>query len=262
MRDYKYKKQGSAKYGALLFFKIYYEKFWRLAAVNFLYFVAVFPLFSAVYAGVAVNVLGQNTLIGADILVSIFSYLPIGLRLPSVILSAVIYGPLKMGVTYVYKCFLIGEHVYGTDVFLYALRNAKQGLAFGFLDLFVVSVLIYNIFAELGMTGAAGTALDMAGYISMTMLALYVMIRHYFYLMAVSAEFKIAEIIKNSVLLSVLKLGQSLGLALACTAVWGIVLLSVPAVTIIFVPFMIYSVCGILTAMSCWPIIDDCVIAE
>lgn len=258
MKDFKYREQGSAGRGALLFLKIYYRKFWRLAAVNVLYFIAVFPLAGVGYGVMAVKF--RDGLTGADVLVSLLSYLPGPVLLFAVIISALVYGPLKMGVTYVYKCFFTGEHVYVTDVCVYALSNAKQGLAFGCLDLTVTAVLMYNIFNDLSLSGWMGTALDMARYISMTMLGMYVMIRHYFYLMAVSGEFRIGEVIKNSILLSVLKLGRSLGLCMACGVVWGVTLLSVPAVTVIFVPFAVYSVCGMMTVMLCWPSIDDYVV--
>ena len=243
-----------------VFWEIYFRKFWRFISLNLIYFLICLPILMYVYVAVSgylATVMGDayvDLLPGVGFLAAIVLNVPKFLYLPLVVLSALLYGPMRMGFTYVYRNFTREEHAWVSDVWSKALENWKQGLALGILDLLISLVLINNIFGGItAEAGAVNVILLISRYLSIVLLLLFLFIRHYSYLIAVSVELPLRAVLKNSALFIVMGLGRNLISTLVCLLIWIISLLTVPLLTVIALPLLTYSLCGFATVYTCYP---------
>ncbi|MGI5936714.1 MAG: hypothetical protein ACOX7I_07935 [Oscillospiraceae bacterium] len=198
---------------------------------------------------------------GIGFYATVLAYIPQRLYIPILILSILLYGPVKMGVTYVFRNFAREEHAWLSDVFSRALSNLKQGLFFGILDFVVVTVLLNSIFV--GYTSEITTGIVIAyilKYLSIFFLVVYLFMRHYFYIMAVTVELSVFAIIKNAWLFTVLGFGRNILTSISCIVIWCLTLFTLPLVTVAALPLFTYSLCGFATVFVCYPIVKKYII--
>jgi len=251
----------------LLFFEIYFRKFWRFLPLNFIYFLVTLPMLICFYLSInnyIVNVVSEeffDTIPGIGFFASIITAIPEWLFLPLLIVSIALYGPLKMGMTYIFRNFACEEHAWFSDLFARAKSNWKQGMFFGLLDIGIVLGLLNNILGiSASSEGSALLILTIVRYISILLFALYLFMRHYFYTLAVTVDLSVLEIMKNALLFSVIGLGRNVLSVLIYAAVWGIGLFIYPIITVFALPIWIYSFCGFSTVFICYPIVEKYVV--
>lgn len=273
-RPYQYKARpdlldnAPVKKGFFLFFELYFRKFWRFLTMNLCYFLVTLPMLAYVFYlvnGIFADRLAESgtvLLAGVGFIVSFFSFVPRVLYIPLLALSVLLYGPVTMGLTYVFRNFAREEHAWGSDLWSRAWANAKQGVVFGILDLALTWLFINGMF---GTVAAAGKT---AGYTLSVILsvlcgiALVVLLfmRHYTYLMAVTVNLRVKDILKNAWLFVVLGFGRNVISGLVTLGCVVLSFLLAPLITIITVPFFFWSFTWFCTVFTCYPIVKKYII--
>lgn len=132
-------------------------------------------------------------------------YIFMGLTL----LLLVTFGPVRAGVTYLLRNMFRAKPVMILSDFWDALkRNLKQSLAVGVLDLLIIAVLIYDI-VFFYMNYNVSLLMTAMFFLTLWMIVLYVVMRHYIWLMLVTFEIKITKIFKNALRFTVVGLKRN-----------------------------------------------------
>lgn len=271
-RPYKYKSRpdlepgrGMIKNGFFQFFELYFRKFWRFISTNLCYFLVTLPMLILVFYLIngifaeRLEALGEGNILlaGVGFIASFFSFVPSFLNVPLLILSAILYGPVTMGLTYMYRNFAREEHAWASDLWSRAWANARQGLVFGILDLLLTYLFIRGIFGNLAAEGrnisyALSTILSVICGIA---LVIWLFMRHYTYLMAVTINLNVFQILKNAWLFVVLGFWRNLISGVVTLACIVISFLLAPLITVITLPLFFYSFTWFCTVFTCYPIV-------
>lgn len=258
------------KKGFFHFFELYFRKFWRFLSLNLWYFLITLPML--LYVFYTVNGLFADRLealegdvillSGVGFIASFFSFVPRFLYTPLLILSVVLYGPITMGLTYIFRNFAREEHAWMSDLWSRAWANARQGLFFGIADILVVWLCINGMFSSFTEAGRNFTyALSVIlSVISGIALLIWFFMRHYTYLMAVTVNLNVFQILKNAWLFVVLGLGRNLISSLVTLACLVLSFLLAPLITIITVPLFYYSFTWFCTIFTCYPVVKKYII--
>ena len=205
------------------FWGIVWRKLTRLILLNLIYFVIISPILTFLYVILYSSVMGAT---GADIseistivfqiLVGIAQGMPQWMQYLLLAASVVFYGPATAGMTYVLRNFAREEHAWVSDFFTRMMMNFKQGLFFGLLDVLVFLAMSVNIPILLKQENALAAAGDMVqlvqglAFFSVALLIIYLFARHYFFLLAVTFDSSILQILRNSFIFAVLGLGWNI----------------------------------------------------
>ena len=271
-RPYQYKSKpdlvpgkGLVKNGFFQFFELYFRKFWRFISTNLCYFfvtlpmlIYVFYLINGIFAE-KLEALGEGSILlaGVGFIASVFSFIPSWLNTPLLILSVLLYGPVTMGLTYMYRNFAREEHAWASDLWSRAWSNARQGLVFGILDILLCYLFITGMFGNLAAAGRnIGYALStILSVICGIALVIWLFMRHYTYLMAVTINLSVFKILKNAWLFVVLGFRRNLISGVVTLACIVVSFLLAPLITVITVPLFFYSFTWFCTVFTCYPIV-------
>ena len=271
-RPYKYRSRpdlipgkGMVKNGFFQFFELYFRKFWRFISTNLCYFLITLPI--VIYVFYLVNgifadrleALGEGSILfaGVGFIASFFSFIPSWLNTPLLVVSVLLYGPITMGLTYMYRNFAREEHAWTSDLWSRAWANARQGLFFGILDLLLTFLFIWGMFGRLASEGrnfsfALSTILSVISGIA---LVIWLFMRHYTYLMAVTINLNVFQILKNAWLFVVLGFLRNLISGLVTLGCVVVTFLLAPLITVITLPLFFYSFSWFCTIFTCYPIV-------
>lgn len=271
-RPYQYKNKpdlrpdAPVKNGFFVFWEIYFRKFWRFITLNLLWFLITLPILLAFYVAATNYFAGSSvmTALGEDydlfagitFYASLVSFVPQKLYLPILFLSIIIYGPLKMGQTYVFRNFAREEHAWLSDIISRAWSNLKQGLFFGILDAVVIYLLLNGVLGTILGTSSAMAVLSLILRIIATLaLVFYLYMRKYFYIIAVTMNLSVFAIIKNAMLFVFIGFGRNLLAGIINVAVFVVCFLTVPLITFITLPLFYYSFTYFVSVFTCYPTI-------
>ncbi len=216
------------------FFKLYARRFIKLIWVNALYIVGNFPLIFLLLAlsnyfsdagtspsselfavvngiGTAAGNLGDTLapLLGIHgSMGTIFSptwvtYVLYGIAA----LFILTFGPVNAGCTYIIRNLVKSEHVFMWQDFIGTIKqNWKQALPMGILDLAVLGLSIYSLISYY---------YNYANYyilfwMMLLIIMLYSFMRFYLYTIMVTFELKFFQIIKNSMIFTLLGFGRNI----------------------------------------------------
>jgi hypothetical protein len=275
-RPYSYKDKpdlpanAPVKNGFFLFWELYFRKFWRFFTLNLIYFVITFPMLLYVfyflngYFADSLKEVGSNYILleGVNFIALLFDFVPTFLYTPILILSILLYGPATMGITYIFRNFAREEHAWTTDIFSRGKSNFLQGLFFGIADVLIISLLVTGI---LGNPGEAGRTIGYSLSVILSMLCtialiVWLFMRHYTYMTAVTVKLSVFAILKNAWLFVVLGFGRNV-ISLAVTlAMIVICFLLSPILTLFLLPIAYYSFTWFCTVFTCYPVIKKYII--
>ena len=276
-RPYRYKSRpdllpdkSPVKNGLFLFLELYFRKFWRFISANLWYFIVTLPmliflfyLLNGIFAD-RLEALGEETILfaGVGFIASFFSFIPSQLNIPLLVLSVLLYGPATMGLTYVFRNFAREEHAWTSDLWSRAWSNARQGLVFGILDLVLTYLFLLGIFGGIAPAGrTVGYALSaILKVICALALVVWLFMRHYTYLMAVTINLNVLQILKNAWLFVVLGFGRNLISGVVTLAAVVVSFLLAPLLTVITLPLFFYSFTWFCTIFTCYPVVKKYII--
>lgn len=270
-RPYQYKakpdiqRDAPTKKGFFLFLELYFRKFWKFLSINLIYFFITFPML--VYVFYLINgifaerlaAIGADTVLfaGLGFLASMFSFIPTSLYTPLLVISVLLYGPFTMGMTYMFRNYAREEHAWMSDLFARAWSNLKQGLVFGILDILLVWLFVSGMFgniAEIGKNVSYAMSVILSVVCGIA-LVIWIIMRHYTYLMAVTVNLGVLRILKNAWLFVVLGFGRNLLSLLVELAMLVLSLMLAPLLTVILLPLFTYSITWFATVFTCYPIV-------
>lgn len=272
-KPYNYKNRPENNNGALkknrffIFWEIFFRKFWRFVSLNVVYFLITLPILLYFYYtanGFFISYFGDgyaDLLPGIGFIAAFTSGIPDALNIPILVVSVLLYGPLKMGMTYVYRNFTREEHAWFSDVWEKAKENWKQGVVLGVLDFLITLLLVNNIVGGFSAQSAGvGTLFLISRYLSIVLLVVFAFVRHYSYLIAVTVVLPIRAIIKNSLLFIVMGLGRNIISTAVCVLVWLLSLFTLPLASVVCLPLLTYALCGFVTVYVCYPTVKKYII--
>lgn len=259
-------KDAPEKRRFFLFFEIFFDKFFKLIQLNFVYFVCLIPLLLGIYYSMGTD-LTFATL--SDILeYPPFYFRPDFPNVPALVLltvSVFLTGPATAGFTYVIRNMQRREHTWViSDFFRYMGKNFKQGLIMSIMDIVIYVVLyvavVFYMFIMPVDAPEAGTLLPALGAIfSLALTLVYTWAHYYIYTMMVTFTLDFSKLFKNSLIFAVAKLPLNLLITafialVAFVLLWTISL--TPVITGILVPVIALSLVGFIIIFSTYPTID------
>lgn len=132
------------------------------------------------------------------------------------------FGPVNVGCTYILRNMVREEPIFMWKDFWYAIkRNLRQGIIFGFLDLFFCIMLVYDTFWFRSNMGQNGF-MTFLYFVSFAMIFIYFFLRMYTYLMMITFDLSFLKLIKNSVFFAVLGIKRNVMFLIATVLIVGI----------------------------------------
>lgn len=114
------------------------------------------------------------------------------------------FGPVRVGCTYILRNLFRGEPVFLFHDFFYAIkRNLRQSFIYGFLDIAIIFLLIYDI-VFFNLNYNLNMMMNTMFFMSLCLAVLYFFMRHYIYLMLITFDLSIFKLLKNGLLFTVL----------------------------------------------------------
>lgn len=144
-------------------------------------------------------------------------------------LFLVTFGLINTGCAYLMRNIVKGEPLfYVEDLKTSIKQNMRQGIILGVLDLLVFGLCTYSIAFYL----SSYQTYYILFFCSLAMMAFYMFMRYYMYMLLVTFELSIVKIIKNSFIFAVMSLGKNFCALILIIGVAAITLMS----SMIFMP--------------------------
>ncbi len=165
------------------------------------------------------------------------------------------FGPVTMGLTYILRNIVRGEPIFFMRDFWYALKkNLRQGIIIGMLDLLACVLLVYDLFFFIGKE--ATFANNMMMWATVFMIIIYFVMRFYIYVLTVTFDLKIWQIIKNSFIFSILGFKRNilafLGIILTVFINFYLAILYLP-IGIVLPLIITVGLCMFMANYAAWP---------
>jgi len=235
----------------------------RLAVVNFVCFLAFLPVFSWFYLLVNTYIHASFDTGVVDLLPGIGYFAGLLLRLPPLvfyallILSALLLGPLLLGLHAVTGGIVTGRHVWVSDFFSEALRNARQGVILGLFCVVAGQLTLWNIFGGLHSdTAWLAFLLSVSRWISVLLFLLFWLTVPFVCQIAVSLEQPLWAVVKNGMILSRVYLGRGLLALLGIGLTWWVTTVSFPGLSLLSLPLLSIGFTAFVQTAVSRPIVD------
>ena len=246
-----------------LFFELFFRKIGKLVGLNMLMAVCLIPMALGIFLSVQINpvVLNQQSAQSASILNNAL-FVPTGdlMGLIIYIISIFITYPAISGFTYVIRNFQRGEHAWVLSDFKdNFISNFKQSVAVGIIDAIVYMVLyVAFVFysSDIPNMGAVFSAISPVLAIIVAMLAfVYTWMHYYIFVMIVTFELSIKDIMKNALIFAISKLFTNIFITIICGA---IILANIMYLGfgIVLAFFITISLIGYIVVFTIYPTID------
>lgn len=227
----------------------YALRFFQLIRLNLLFFVATLPFYVWALTMYNVYIVGEG-LKGIALLPALILYalqwMPVWGKAVLVVCSILFWGPANAGLQYVAGLYAAGEHAWAwQDFFAAAKGNWKQGLPFGILDTVVIFVSFYYLTGSETLFGAFTV---IARVIWIFLLILYSLGRCYLYPIMVQIDLTTGQLLKNAVLLALIKPWRTLLLLLCVAAIVALCTLADMVVLPLFAYAFLAFTAGSLSA--------------
>ena len=252
------KKNAPQKNRFIVFFELFFAKFWKLILVNLIFVLGLVPLL--VLSGGLILLLAQ---MGAA------NHLTVILALAPLALS----GPVISGITRLTRDFVRSEPVFLWSDFLTTVKsNWKTALVLSvisYLFAALMSVALPFYYAATQVKGGAGWFAYVPFGMCMFAVVIFVFMQYYLYLMLVTLDLRFKQLLKNAVILAIAALFRNLlvTIIIALLAVGvvalGFVSLSVQflmPIVIALVLMLFFSLCSFIINFMAFPVIKKLII--
>lgn len=252
-------KKGRRKNAFFRYFELLLNRFNKLVTLNILYFLFILPLLTGLII-FTLNLFGisESTVDAIPIIrsaIKIAYYFPKPIAYILFIASALLYGPITAGLTYVIRCFVEGKHAWYAEMFTRAKDNLRQGLVLGVVDILVLISFLMYMALDMSEIGSV-----MKFYYSFMRIAatviffVYIYIRYYIYTLAVTFNLKLFAIYKNAAIFAVLGVvNNTVATLVILFIVWTFT--STPVVDAVLIITLFFSLCVYTSLFATYPII-------
>lgn len=252
-------------------FTLYFRNFWKMTLYNLIYFLTTLPIISSLVAFIII-LMGEskiNALVSAesfesfnqsypwvmiwinvyDIFTSSNGILILGVLL---LLAALLcFGPISAGLSYCMRNFIRIDHVFTSDLFTNAWENRKQAIIIGLIDIFAtVSIILYFLSDFSNYNAGYAELMSFLKYFALFIYILYLVARIYMYMIMVTFDMPLKEIIRNSFILTYSNLPRTLLMWISILLLIAInILLPLPSLFLLLLfdfSFLIFLCCFIV----------------
>ncbi len=273
------------------YFKLLGRRFWKLVSLNLMMIPMVLPLlvifyllvsgdrtptqnnilFAQIYGADLLGTTQETALLldlfGAQLYIPVYgtgTYVGVGICLAFLFVT---WGWQNVGVSYILRSMVRGEPVFLFSDYFYAVkRNLKSGFFLGFLDMTVLTLLVFDFIYFYNLIGSFWMDVCFWGICALAIL--YFFMRFYIYLMQVTFDLSIRKILKNALIFTTLGIKRNvmavLGIALLTGIEVALFVLFMPMnfPIALILPFLYYfSFTSFTSAYAAYPIIDRYMIA-
>lgn len=226
------------------FFEIYFRRFWKLMTLNLLYFIFFIPFFAGMSIAFSESI--QTNL-------KVLGLIAIGL------IIVLTFGPATAGFVKVVRNYSQERNAFLWSDFIKAFKqNYVQSLIMGIIDLvfaagFTIAIISYNDWAS------KNTMMYIPFVITLSCMLIFVMMHFYIYLLIVSTNLSLKNILKNSFLLVGVSLKKCV-FTLVVAALLVLVFVFLYPYSFFVLPFIPLSFLCFLICFNCYPVIREYVI--
>ena len=133
-------------------------------------------------------------------------------------LTFLTFGCVNVGTAYLLRNLAKGEPIFPASDFFYAVkRNYKQAIPMGIIDAAILCIVPYNIFAMI--VSNTGFMTSFMLWMNIAIFIVYFIMRFYIYMLMVTFDLTIFQILKNALIFTMLGIKRNL------VALFGIILL-------------------------------------
>jgi len=244
-------KNAPEKNRFFLFFELYFSHFFSFVTLNFVYCIAMLPLFFGVYISMDFSS-GWPFKFSGDLT---------GLIL--LVISLFTSFPMTSGFTFVLRNIQRREHAWIIrDMFKHAKLNYKKSVINGLVQI-IIYFLLYNAFVTYRYMFGNTFGFIMS-YVVILLFIIFMWMQYYMNLMIVTFDLELKQIYKNALIFAVAKFPVNLLITIICTAIITICTHPfVPPVINILLLFTVYlSLLGFITIFAIYPSIDKAMISK
>lgn len=208
------------KHGVLRFFIVSGRKFWDMVLLNIMYLISSLPaiLLYTVIGWVFLGDTGRGvgTLLAAEglgaeelLMLQEGMHLILAFCFALLMVGCLGSGAPRAGMSYVLRNYSVESHAFlWSDFKEHSLKNFGKATAMLIIDLVIVFVLCFDIYAYSNQSGFLGLT---ATYFAIFLFIIYILMHPYIYMQMVSFDMNLKDIIKNAFYLTVIKLFQNIG---------------------------------------------------
>ncbi len=234
------------------------RKFWKLIEVNLLLMSSFLPLIGA--------------LLAVYFLVNVNTELSLVLFAVLVLLFVILFGPIIAGCTKILRNFSLEKPLFIMDTFGKTFRSCfKQACIMGIIDLLVAASVASGMYVypqiikgiDAGTIQGSSTLFYVMFIAGLSIAIAVLLMSFYAYLMLVSTDLSMKNILKNSLALSCIALKKNLlTLLIVVLVCGGFALLTYlfPYIMVFILPFLPLSFVGFAVVFNCYPVIQKYVI--
>ena len=172
-------------------------------------------------------------------------------------LFIITFGLVNVGCTYLIRETVRGEHIFIFDDFFSAIKNNfGKGLLFGVIDFAMLFACGYSIL----WYRAKYSVYYILFFCSIFMMAVYLFVRIYMYLMIVTFDISFVKMIKNSFIFAILNLGRNILALLSCVAICFVAFLAsnlFMPIGIIFAILLLFSTMTYISIYAGYPKVEE-----
>ncbi len=239
------------------YWELVFNKFWKIIEINMLMAAAFLPL---ILAAVVIYYFIQDYTGTAMLIAAGF-----------VVLFAVCFGSVIAGCTKILRNFTLEKPTFMMDTFFKTFRSCfRQACPMGIIDLVMAasvasSFYVYpKIIAQIREAGSGGESIYYVLFVLTLSIAIVVtLMSFYAYLMIVSTDLSMKNILKNSLALSFIALKKNaVTLLITILVMGGFALLTwlFPYIMAIFWVFLPTGFVAFMIVFNCYPVIQKYVI--
>lgn len=234
------------------------RKFWKLIEVNMLMMACTLPLIGG--------------LASIYFLINVNTALSLVLTACCGLLFVLIFGPTIAGCTKIFRNFSLEKPIFIMDTFTKTFRSCfRQACVMGLIDLLVTASVASGLYVypqiissiNAGVMQGSTTMFYIMFIAGLSIAIAVLLMSFYAYLMIVTTDLSMKNILKNSLALSCIALKKNLLTLLIVVLICGIFALLTylfPLVMVFVLPFLPISFVGFTIVFNCYPIIQKYVI--
>lgn len=238
------------------FWELVGRKFWKLIEVNMLLMALCLPLLGAVLC--------------LYFLINVNEALAMGMFVLLLLVFAVLFGPWMAGIAKILRNYSMEKPCFMMDTFGKTFRSCfKQSVVMGIIDIVVALSVAAGFYVYPQLIGYASnegqsTTMYYILFVASLSIALAVLLMSFYaYLMIVSTDLSLKNILKNSLALSCIALKKNLltlVIALLVIGVFAVLTIFFPQIMAFVLPFMPLGFVGFVIVFNCYPVIQKYVI--
>lgn len=234
--------------GIVVFFQVFFRKFWKLIQVNLLFVLFNIPALAAMLVAVMFLFPSQ---VSDDIVLDLFFRLSIGFVLVAIPITTV--GPAQAGFTYILRNYAREEHAFiWYDFKENAKKNLKQSLIISAVDFAMVVIFGFVINFYLKYP-EGGSLTAFAAGIAIISFVFFLIMHIYIYPMLVTFNLTVKQIYKNAFIFSIVSLIPNLLIIILCIALVLLTFFFNTYIGILLYVFITSSLVGLILNSYAWP---------